>query len=314
MKIVVITGCLGFLGKHFTRKCLNNQWRVYGIDKCNYCADLKALKEFERYDNFTFLKEDISKLERLPRCDYVVNLAAESHVAHSIANSEPFIDSNVSGVRNLLELIREKPDNRQPLFMHVSTDEVYGDIEIGEFTENSLPNPSNPYSATKAAGDMVIMAWARTYGITYNIMRPTNFYGPGQYPEKLIPLAIDNFDRGLKIPLHDNGEPIRTWLHVFDACSAIFTILEKGKRNEVYNCSGGFEQSNRETVKKIIKSYYGPDARLEDYVDLSYNREGQDVRYALDDSKLRALGWKPTKNFDEEIDKIVQYHKGSFRW
>lgn len=317
MKIAVVTGCLGFLGKHFTMAALKKGWRVYGLDKINYCSDENVLKEFKRYGRlFTFVKEDITKLERIPRCDYVINLAAESHVANSIADSVPFLESNVNGIKNLLDLIRQHGDNRKPLLMHISTDEIYGDIEEGEFTEESLPNPSNPYSASKAAGDMLILAWARTYGINYNILRPTNFYGKGQYPEKLIPLCIDNLDRGLKIPLHNNGTPTRTWLNVKDAVEAIFTILEKGERNQIYNCSGGFELTNREVISKILE-YYVQDPIayvLEDYVDFSYNREGQDVRYALNDSKLRALGWKPECVFDDELKAIVEYHKGHFVW
>jgi len=320
MKIAVITGCLGFLGKHLTRRALKKGWRVFGIDKINYCSDLEMLNHFESQERFKFLQADIADLDRLPRCDYVINTAAESHVAHSIADSEPFIVANVDGVRNLLELIREKPDNSQPLLMHISTDEVYGDIDDGFFTEESLPNPSNPYSASKAAGDMLVMAWARTYGVKYNIMRPTNFYGVGQYPEKLVPLVIDNLDRGIKIPLHNSGEPIRTWLHVEDAIKAIFTILEKGQRNEVYNCSGGYEQKNWETVAYILQLYCDdfefdsaePLLSMRNYIDLSYDREGQDIRYALDDEKLRKLGWKPERIFEEEIVKIVKFHKGKF--
>jgi dTDP-glucose 4,6-dehydratase len=258
--------------------------------------------------------EDIKNLTRLPRCDYVINLAAESHVANSIDDSTPFIESNVEGVKNLLELIRQTRGDRRPLFFHVSTDEVYGDIDEGKFTETSLLNPSNPYSASKAAADMLILAWSRTYDIEYNIIRPTNFYGKGQFPEKLIPLTIENFERGLKIPLHNNGAPIRTWLHITDACQAIFTILEKGQKNEIYNCSGGFEQTNKETVTKIIKSYYGDDANINDYVDYSLDRPGQDVRYALEDNKLRDLGWQTQRKFDEEIVNIVKYHKGKFVW
>ena len=318
-KYVVITGCLGFLGKHFTRLCLQKGWRVYGIDSCEYCADMAALKNFNDNDNFTFIKEDIRNLKFLPRCDYVVNTAAQSHVANSISNSQPFVDTNVGGVQNLLELCRRFEDNRQPLFFHVSTDEVYGDIIDGEFTEESLPNASNPYSATKTGGDQLVIAYARTYGTKYNIIRPTNFYGVGQYPEKLIPLAVENLNRGLKIPLHQNGNPIRRWLHVEDACEAIFVILKSGKRNEIYNCSGKFEQSNLYTIKQILSAYFEvplsqTDDLINDHCDMSYNRKGQDVRYAVKDEKLRALGWRTTRNLGLEIKDIVKFHKENDLW
>ena len=198
--------------------------------------------------------------------------------------------------------------------LHISTDEVYGDILDGAHTEEHMLKPSNPYSASKAAADMLIIAWARTYGVEYNILRPTNNYGIGQYPEKLIPLTVKNLFRGKKIKLHNNGTPTRNWLHAEDTALAVIKIIENGKRNEIYNISGGFEQTNLETVKKIIKSFHGTDADLESYVDFSYNRKGQDLRYSLDDTKLKNLGWSTTKIFDEEIEKIVNFYKNNFIW
>jgi len=315
MKIVYVTGCLGFIGSYVTRKCIHRGWQVYGIDKGTYVADMSLLDEFTRYDNFTFQNIDIKDLNHLYDCDYVINIAAESHVGNSIIEGDEFIDSNVSGVKNLLDLIRHKPDNvsKRPVMFHFSTDEVYGDIESGKHYETDRLKPSNPYSASKAAADMLVMAWARTYDLEYVILRPTNNYGIGQYPEKLVPLTVKNFNRGLKIRLHNKGTPIRNWLHADDTAQAVLKIIDSGQPNEIYNVAGGFEQTNIDTVKKIIKEYYVTDD-WEQYVDLSWDREGQDVRYALDDSKLRSLGWAPNKKFDEELGPIVGHYKNNFKW
>tara|TARA_R100000664_G_C2758318_1_gene147093 strand:- start:1998 stop:2948 length:951 start_codon:yes stop_codon:yes gene_type:complete len=316
MKVVYITGCLGFMASYLTRKCLKKGWMVYGIDKMTYAANTSLLEEFNQYSNFKFQNVDIKDVDRLYDCDYVINFAAESHVGNSIVKSDEFIDSNIVGVKNLLDLIRFKQSNcnELPVFLHISTDEVYGDINNGSHTENDLLKPSNPYSAAKAAGDMLINAWARTYGLDYIILRPTNNYGIGQYPEKLIPLSIKNLVRNKKIRLHNNGTPTRNWLHADDTAEAVLTIIESGTRNEIYNIAGGFEQKNIDTVSKIIKCFHGVSVDVKDYIDFSYSREGQDVRYALDDSKLRSLGWKPKKKFNEEISKIVKYYKNKFIW
>jgi dTDP-glucose 4,6-dehydratase len=315
MKIVYVTGCLGFIGSYVTRKCLQRGWMVYGIDKCTYVANRGLLEEFGQYDNFTFLEKDIKDLDHLYDCDYIINTAAESHVGNSIIDSEDFISSNIMGVRNLLDLVRNKPINcnRRPIMFHFSTDEVYGDIVEGEHTEEHLLHPSNPYSAAKAAADMLVLAWARTYNIEYIILRPTNNYGIGQYPEKLIPLSVKNMMRGLKIRLHNNGTPIRNWLHADDTAEAVMAIIDSGNINEIYNVAGGFEQTNAETVRKIITAHHSTD-NWEQYVDFSYSRQGQDVRYALNDDKLRSLGWKPKKIFDEEIASIVEHYKTNFIW
>ena len=231
------------------------------------------LHEFNQYPNFIFEKEDIKDLNHLYDCDYVINYAAESHVGNSIVNSREFIDSNVMGVKNLLDLIRFKQSNcnDKPVLLHISTDEVYGDIEDGAHIETDLLKPSNPYSAAKAGGDMLIFAWARTYGVKYNILRPTNNYGIGQYPEKLIPLSVKNLMRGKKIRLHNNGTPVRNWLHADDTAAAVMAIIDSGKTNEIYNIAGGFEQTNSDTVRKIIKCFYGTDDSWEQYIDMSYS-------------------------------------------
>ena len=319
IKLVVITGCLGLIGSYVTRQCLELGWKVYGIDSCTYAANMQFLDEFGRYKNFTFVQENIADLKYLPDCDYVINVAAESHVGNSIVDSSDFIQSNIVGVKNLLDLIRNKQGNvsDRPVLLHFSTDEVYGDITEGEHVETDILRPSNPYSASKAAADMLILAWARTYGINYLILRPTNNYGIGQYPEKLIPVAVKLLMRNKKIKLHNKGEPIRNWLHSDDTASAVVALIESGVKNEIYNVAGGFEQKNIDTVTKILKCYFQKSKQHNDWskhLDLSYVREGQDVRYALNDDKLRALGWAPKKQFDQEIGSIVEYYKNNFKW
>ena len=316
LKLVVITGCLGLIGSYVTRKCLSKGWKVYGVDKCTYAANESSLEEFVENSNFTFLKEDIVNLKTLPDCDYIINLAAESHVGNSIIDSSDFLESNIKGVKNLLDLIRKKPNNSSipPIFFHFSTDEVYGDIEEGEHTETDRLHPSNPYSASKAAADMMVLAWARTYGIKYVMLRPTNNYGDGQYPEKLIPLSVKFLMRGKKIKLHNKGTPVRNWLHADDTAEAVVKIIESGETNEIYNVAGAFEQANWLTVKKVIDSYFKAERDWREFVDVSYVRPGQDVRYALNDEKLRALGWAPKRQFDQEIGHIVNAIKQNFRW
>lgn len=317
MKLVVITGCLGLIGSHVTEACLKKGWQVYGIDKCTYAANTNLIEKFKENKNFTFIKEDIVNLKYLPHCDYVINIAAESHVGNSIIDSSDFLSSNINGVKNLLDLIRKKPTNieKRPVFFHFSTDEVYGDISSGEHVETDILKPSNPYSASKAAADMLILAWARTYSLEYIILRPTNNYGIGQYPEKLIPICVKHLQRGKKIRLHDKGEPVRNWLHSADTANAVVKIIESGSTNEIYNVAGGFEQKNIETAHQIISNYFnGMNGDVSKYLDLGFKRPGQDIRYALNDDKLKSLGWKPEKIFQDELPKIVEYYKNNFKW
>ena len=312
----MVTGCLGFIGSYVTRKCLEKGWKVYGVDKCTYAANKELIEEFKKSPNFTFVKADIATLKYLPECDFVVNLAAESHVGNSIINSDDFIKSNIVGTQNLLELLRHKASNvnKRPRFIQFSTDEVYGDIIKGQHLESDLLHPSNPYSAAKASADMLILAWARTYGIEYNILRPTNNYGKYQYHEKLIPIAVRCLQRNRKIRLHDQGDPVRTWLHAEDTAMAVLKVIERGSPNEVYNISGGFEQQNKDTVKQIIENYFSTPVKWKEYVDFGFKREGQDVRYSVDDTKLRKLGWEPKKIFNDEIKEIVEFYRENFRW
>ena len=319
MKVVYITGCLGFIGSYVTRACLKKGWYVKGVDKITYAANKDLLDEFNKYENFSFVHCDINDLKFLYDCDYVINTAAETHVGNSIASSAEFVKSNIDGVHNLLELIRNHrgESSSKPVLLHFSTDEVYGDIEEGAHDEFHLLKPSNPYSATKAAADMMIMAWGRTHNVPYMIIRPTNNYGVGQYVEKLIPKAIKCLNLGRKIPLHNNGTPYRNWLHASDTAEAVITLIEKGQIGEIYNVAGGFEQQNIDTITTIIEAYYKsvlPYEVIEKHIDFTYNRPGMDVRYALDDSKIRALGWKPEADFNYAILGIVSYYKEKFIW
>lgn len=321
IKVVYVTGCLGFIGSYVTRACLKKGWYVKGVDKITYAANKDLLEEFKSYSNFSFVHCDINELKFLYDCDFIINTAAETHVGNSIASSTEFVKSNVDGVHNLLELIKNhRGENTQkPVLLHFSTDEVYGDIEEGAHDENHLLKPSNPYSATKAAADMLVMAWGRTHNIPYMIVRPTNNYGIGQYVEKLIPKAVKLLSLNRKIPLHNQGLPYRNWLHAADTAEAVITLIEKGQIGEIYNVAGGFEQQNIETVRAIITECMGiinweDFHNIDTYVDFSCDRKGQDVRYALDDSKIRALGWGPKSLFSEEIPRIVNYYKNKFIW
>lgn len=314
-KIVYVTGCLGFMGVHVTRACLERGWYVIGVDKCTYASNVKFLDEFLQHSNFKFDQRDINDLDRLVDCDYIINMAAETHVDNSIMSSGVFLHSNVNGVHNLLELIKQQPRHKQPILLHFSTDEVYGDIESGAHEEHDRLMPSNPYSASKAAADMLILAWARTYGIRYVIARPTNNYGIGQYVEKLIPKSIKYLMLGKKIDLHDRGEPRRTWLHATDTARAVLTMIDSGTVNEIYNISGNAEMPNRDVIKKILACHSGSAAadQWSDYV-FDSQRVGQDVRYAIVDNKLKALGWQCQANFDTELAKVVKYYTENFVW
>jgi dTDP-glucose 4,6-dehydratase len=312
-KIVYVTGCLGFIGYHVTEACLKQGWQVRGIDKGTYAANWNLLKNLKKYKNFIFEQKDINDIESLYDCDYFINTAAETHVDNSIVSNKVFVDSNITGVHHLLELIRTKSRKKMPIFLHFSTDEVYGDIVEGFHTEEDLLKPSNPYSATKAAADMLITAWARTYGVPYIIVRPTNNYGIGQYTEKFIPHTIKYLNLGKLATLHDQGLPRRTWLHASDTAFAIIKIIESNKINEIYNISGNYEEQNIVVAKKIIKLMKLKGDYLQ-YLDINEKRPGQDVRYAIDDSKLKSLGWSPVADFDDELKKIVKYYKNNFIW
>jgi dTDP-glucose 4,6-dehydratase len=313
-KIVAVTGCLGFIGSHFTRACLQRDWMVWGVDKKTYAARTELIEEFGQSKSFRFLEADIAKLDHLYDVDYVFNFAAETHVDNSIIDSARFTWSNIMGVENLLELIRGKRNYEMPVLVHISTDEVYGDVLNGKHSEFDSLRPSNPYSASKAAADMLILGWHRTHKVPYIIIRPTNNYGVDQYPEKLIPKAVKYLSLGKRIPLHGDGSYMRNWLHVEDTVSAILHIVERGEWNRIYNVSGNYEASNKDVIAKVLHAYFGKSVELDKHVEFNFVRMGEDVRYSLDDSALRALGWSNAKQFDIELKAVVDYYKSRFVW
>ena len=275
---LLITGGLGFIAKHFIRDAINRGHSVVNIDAETYAADKSVFFS----GDYRYIKSDINHLNSLPAHDVLVNFAAESHVDRSIADSTDFIRTNINGVHKLLSLGPKR-------FIQISTDEVYGSVEAGRFDEQSSLNPQNPYSATKACADLIIQAHANTYGLNYNIVRPTNNYGMGQHPEKLIPLTLKLIREGKKATVHGDGSYIRMWLRVEDTVSGIWTVIEHGENDGIYNIAG-IEKSNLEIVKSLCSLSGGEYEFVE-------NRKGQDVRYSISDWKLRDLGWKPIHSF-----------------
>lgn len=313
-KVAYITGCLGFIGSYVTRACLERGWYVMGIDSETYASRIRLLDEFKRYPNFAYQNKNINDLDMLYDCDYVINLAAETHVDNSIVNSNDFIRSNIDGVHNLLRLIQTKSRFRMPTLVQFSTDEVYGDIVSGSHTETDILQPSNPYAATKASADLLITSWHRTYGVPYLIVRPTNNYGIGQYVEKFIPKSCKYLMLDKLVPMHERGTPRRTWLHAQDTADALMLLLDRDAKNDIYNISGNYEDSNLNIFKKIISLSGRNSDRFEDYADFEVKRAGQDVRYSIDDSKLRSLGWTNKRNFDAELPCVVAHHTSEFVW
>jgi dTDP-glucose 4,6-dehydratase len=310
-KIVYVTGCLGLIGHRVTTRLLDEGFYVIGVDKQTYASNLHFLPQLQKNPQFKYMNCDINDLERLVDCDYVINTAAETHVDNSIMSSDVFLKSNVNGVHHLLGLIQQKSRFKMPTLIHFSTDEVYGDIEQGAHKETDLLKPSNPYSATKAAADMLVLAFARTFSIPYIILRPTNNYGVGQYVEKLIPKTVKYMELGRRVDLHDKGTPRRTWLHVSDTAEAVLTVIKAEVQNDIYNISGNYEDSNLHVVQKIFDRFGISD--YENHI-TDLVRPGQDVRYAIDESKLRALEWTPKADFDTELNDIVDWYRANFVW
>lgn len=302
-EIIVVTGGLGFIGKHFVRRCLDEGRVVKNFDLVSYAADLTVRDEFSGRKNYRFTQVDIQSLETLPECDVIVNFAAESHVDNAISSSVRFCYANVLGVQNMLDLARRKQPGERPLFVQISTDEVYGDIAKGSHTEDDMLMPSNPYSATKAAADMLVKSWGRTYGIEWNIIRPTNNYGSHQYPEKLIPKSSWRMRRGLPAIMHGDGSYVRSWLHVEDTVDAILTVIQSGHRNRIYNAAGASELRNIEVLRAIAGILDVPEDKAWTAI---ADRSGQDIRYSLNDERLRALGWAPKRDFLAELPEIVK--------
>jgi len=302
---IMVTGGRGFIGSHFVEKILefNNVSSVIDYDCMTYAAS-KSLP-FDDNPKYEHVNENIQEIQRLPpNIDYIVNFAAESHVDNSIASPSIFIDSNIIGVYNLLELIRGKVYSR-PQLIHISTDEVYGDADDNDnhFDENHKLTPSNPYAGSKAAAEMMIMSYGRTFGIDYKITRSTNNYGPRQYPEKLIPKCIDSIQSGKKIPLHGNGSYVRDWIHVRDNVDGIWYVLEYGENRNVYNISGDNPLSNIEVVKQVC-SWFGI-KDYESHVEFVENRLGQDARYSINSRKAEDLGW--SRKFEKGLTNYVKY-------
>lgn len=296
MKKILVTGGLGFIGSHFIELALRQGYHVINVDKQTYA--MRKDIDFEKHPEYAYIKKDICDLTSLPPdISFIVNFAAESHVDNSIRNSLPFFRSNVEGVYNLLELVRKTPTEQRPVFIQISTDEVYGDIAEGSFTETDRLTPSSPYSATKAAADQLVFGWARTYGLKFRMHRCSNNYGYGQQPEKLIPRAMKDAKHGRKMPVHGTGTYRREWTFVGDNCEAILLIMEKGTDGEIYNVTAGEELNNLEVVKKVMKVMGQPD----DFYEFVADRPGQDIRYSVDASKIRALGWKPTTTIDQYL-------------
>jgi dTDP-glucose 4,6-dehydratase len=300
MKILV-TGGLGFIGCNFVRSMIDKPG-ITVVDALKYGSNENNLGDLD----YKFVKGNICDYalmaELVKETDAIVNFAAETHVDRSISNPYAFIESNVIGTYTILEAMRKvNPDAAK--LVHVSTDEVYGDIEKGSFKEDDMLKPSSPYSASKASADLIVMAYVRTYGLDAVITRCTNNYGPYQFPEKLIPKAILRAKMDMKIPIYGTGMNVRDWIFVEDHCEAINFVLERGKRGEIYNISSGEEKSNLEVVNGILDIM-----DKKDLIAFVEDRPGHDVRYSLDSSKIRKLGWKPKYGFSEGLKETVEWY------
>ncbi len=312
---ILVTGGLGFIGSNFIRYLLEeySDAEVINVDALKYGSNPDNLKDVEVDDRYTFVRGDISDCEAVndlvKDVDAIVNFAAETHVDRSISDPESFLRSNVVGVYTLLEALRKY--NRNAAFVHISTDEVYGDILEGSFREGDRLKPSSPYSASKAAADMFVLAYARTYGIDARITRCTNNYGPYQFPEKLIPKTIIRAIKGLKIPVYGTGQNVRDWLYVIDHCRAVDLVMREGEKGEIYNISSGEEKTSLDVVRTIL-SILGKDEGIIEFVE---DRPGHDVRYSLDSSKIREeLGWKPEVDFENGIRETVKWYRKNTWW
>lgn len=311
---LVVTGGSGFIGSNFIDYRLTHQPddKIINIDKLTYASNPWFNRAAKKSKNYQFKKVDIFEKEELESAmndvDCVVNFAAESHVDRSIANPKEFIKSNVYGVYNLLELARKK-DFR---FHQVSTDEVYGaldSIHTSSFTEESAYNPKNPYSATKASADFLVRSYVNTYGIKATISNCGNNFGPHQHPEKLIPKTIIYAIRNLKVPLYGDGRQIRDWVYVEDHCSAIDTILNKGRLGKTYLIGASNEIENIELVKNILKILN----KGEDLIDFVNDRPGHDIRYSLSWRRIKEeLGWSPVHSFNEALLNTVEHYRKNF--
>ncbi len=313
MKILVCGGA-GFIGSAFIRNYLNNNPNdaITNLDSLTIGSNLQNLKTIENQTNYSFVKNDIRNEQNIQEIakdkDIIINFAAESHVDRSIANPKPFIETNILGTYSLLEAARKY----DKLFIHVSTDEVYGDAQGEEsFTEERNLNPSNPYSATKASADLLVGAYERTYGIKCITTRCTNNFGPHQFPEKLIPKTIIRLIKNLKVPLYGDGSQIRSWIYVYDHVDAIESLISKGKPGQVYNITAYEEITNKTIVEKISDIL----RKSHDMIENVGDRPGHDKRYSIDCSKIKnQIGWSPKYKFDDALKQTVNWYLENKSW
>jgi dTDP-glucose 4,6-dehydratase len=320
MKILV-TGGAGFIGSNFIHYMIDkySDYKIINLDSLTYCGNLENLKEIENNPNYSFVKGDIVDEKLVDdiisqnEIEYIINFAAESHVDRSIDNPRIFLESNIIGTQNLLEIAKKyHRDDKLKKYIQISTDEVYGTLgESGYFTETTPLAPNSPYSASKAGADMIVRAYNETFNLPINITRCSNNYGPYQFPEKLIPLMINNTLNNKKLPVYGDGKNIRDWLHVYDHCTAIDLVLHNGEPGEIYNIGGNNEKQNIEIVKLILKYLNKPDTLIK-YVD---DRLGHDRRYAIDSTKIQEkLGWEPKYTFEVGIKETIEWYLANEIW
>ena len=314
MKLLV-TGGLGFIGSNFCRYMLNKHpdYEILNIDKMGIGANPASLHDIENNPRYRFIRGDICNPQLMHKTinqvDAVVNIAAETHVDRSIRDPYPFLENNTIGTYTVIEAIRKH--NPHARMVQMSTDEVYGTAEEGSFTEKTPLNPSNPYSASKAAADMFVTSYHKTFKLNASITRCTNNFGSYQLPEKLIPKTIIRALKDLPIPVYGTGTNIRDWISVLDHCSAVETVLEKGAAGELYNVSAGNEITNIEIIKKILELLGKPESLIT-YVE---DRPGHDTRYSLDSTKLRSqLNWQPKFSFKEALESTVHWYIENEKW
>ncbi len=311
---ILVCGGAGFIGSAFIKNYLknNSDSKIINLDVLTIGSNLKNLKDIENNPNYKFIKDDIrneSTIDNIVKdVDVVINFAAESHVDRSIANPKPFLETNILGTYSILEAIR-KYDKQ---FIHVSTDEIYGDAQGKlSFDENSQINPSNPYAATKAAADHLVASYYRTYGINCITTRCTNNFGPYQFPEKLIPKTIIRLIKNLKVPLYGDGTQIRSWIYVKDHVQAIESLISKGRSGQVYNITAYEEITNKTIVEKILNIL----KKSHDMIEYVGDRPGHDKRYSIDSSKIEnQIGWKPQYEFDDALKQTVDWYLQTQSW
>ena len=310
---LLICGGYGFIGSTFIKNHMKNapQDTIINVDNLTIGSNKLNLSKISN-ENYSFIKEDIKNFNEIEKIskyvDVIINFAAETHVDRSIANPKPFIETNILGTYSLLESSRKH--NKK--FIHISTDEIYGDLENKKsFSENDILKPSNPYSATKAAADLLVGSYQRTYGIDCIITRCTNNFGTNQFPEKLIPKTIIRASKDLKIPLYGDGNQIRSWIYVLDHVTAIDALISKGKSGEIYNIAACNEISNRDMVEKILKIMNKPSELIEFVPD----RPGHDKHYSINSSKIKnEVNWSPKFNFDDALKETVNWYLSNKQW